>query len=266
MCTLLIVLLSALSQDALEIVKKSIDRDITNFDHLKNYTYRQREEDRAYDGKGKVKHQESETSEILILGGRPYEKLIAKNDKPLSEKDARKEQEKLDKELAKRQNMSEKDKAKLDKERRESREFLREVPDAYTFKLVGEDTVSGQPTWVIDAEPRADFKPKLSRAKLLTKVRGRIWIDKREYQWVKAEAETLDVMSFGLALLRVAPGTTIRFEQTRVNDEVWLPGSMHLKGSARVGYLLKMRAEIDLNYSDYQKFQSDSRIVGVEVK
>jgi hypothetical protein len=266
MCTLLIVLLSALSQDALEIVKKSIDRDITNFDHLKNYTYRQREEDRAYDGKGNVKHHESETSEILILVGRPYEKLIAKNDKPLSEKDARKEQDKLDKELAKRQNMSEKDKAKLDKERAESREFLRELPDAFTFKLLGEDTVSGKPAWIIDAEPRADFKPKHSRAKLLTKVRAKIWIDKGEYQWVKAEAETLDVMSFGLALLRVAPGTTIQFEQNRVNDEVWLPGSIHLKGGARIGYVLKMRAEVDVNYSEYRKFQSDSRIVGVEVK
>lgn len=266
MHALLIVLLSALSQDALEIVRKSIDRDITNFDHLKNYTYRQREENRAYDSKGNVKHKQSETSEVLILAGRPYERVIERDDKPLSEKDARKEQEKLDKELAKRQNMSEKDRAKQEKERRESREFLRELPDAFTFKLLGEDTVSGQPAWIIAAEPRADFKPKHPRAKLLEKVRGKVWIDQRDYEWVKSEAETLETMSFGMALFRVAPGTTIHFEQTRVNNEVWLPGNMQLRGSARVGYVLKLRAEIDLIFSDYKKFQTDSRIVAADVK
>jgi hypothetical protein len=261
-----VALLPAQGQDALEIIRKSIDRDITNFDYLKNYTYQQRQESRMLDAKGKVKHTHSETTEVMILAGQPYEKVIAKDDKPLSEKDAQKEQEKIDKELTRRQNMSEKDKATLEKERRESREFLRELPEAFTFKLLGEDTVSGQPTWVIDAEPRPGFRPKHPRAKLLAKVRGKIWVDKGEYQWVKAEAETLDTMSFGLALFRLAPGTTIHFEQARLNGEVWLPGSMHMKGAARVGYMVKLRAEVDLTYSDYKKFQSESKIVAAEVK
>ncbi len=257
---------AAMSQDAREIIRKSVDRDITNFDHLKNYTYRQREENRAYDAKGNIKHKQSETTEVLILAGRPYEKVIEKDDKPLPQKDARKEQEKLDKELERRQNLSEKDRAKLEKGRRESREFVREIPDAFTFTLLGEDTVSGKPAWVIDAEPRRDFHPQHPRAKLLQKVRGKVWVDKEEYEWVKAEAETQDVMSFGLALFRIAPGTTIHFEQTRVNNEVWLPENIRVKGSARVGYLLKMRAEIDVDYSGYKKFQSDSRIVAAEEK
>jgi hypothetical protein len=266
MSTILILLLCSVSQDALEIIRKSVDRDITNFDHLKNYTYRQREENRAYNTKGEIKHKKSETTEVLILSGRPYEKIIEKDDKPLSEQEMRKEQEKLDKELAKRQNMSAGERAKLEKERRESREFVREVPEAFNFKLLGEDTISGKPTWVISAEPRSDFHPKHPRAKMLAKVRGKVWVAKQDYEWVRTDAETLDVMSFGLALFRVAPGTTIHFEQTRVNDEVWLPGQIRLRASARVGYLLKMRAEVDLDYSGYQKFQSESRIVAAEEK
>jgi len=266
---LLIVVLTALPvfpQDALEIVHKSLDRDISNFEHLKNYTYQQREEDRQYEKDGKLKKTESETTEVLILAGRPYEKLIAKNDKPLSEKDARKEQAEMDKEIAKRSNLSESEKQKLEKRRAENRKFLREIPDAFTFRLAGEEQVSGKRAWVIVAEPKPNFHAKDLRAKILSKLRGKIWVDQSEYQWVKVEAEVLDTISIGLALFRIAPGGHLTFEQTRVNDEVWLPAHALFHADARIGYIKKMHGEVELNYSDYKKFQSDSRIVSSEVK
>lgn len=262
----LFAMLPAFGQDALEIVRKSLDRDITNFEHLKNYTYHQREEDREYDKNGKLKKTESETTEVLILSGRPYEKRIARNDKPLSEKDARKEQEAMDKEAARRDHLSESEKQKLEKRRLENRKFLREIPDAFTFKLVGEEAVSGKPAWVIDAEPRPGYHAKDLRAKILTKLRGRIWVDQGEYQWVKADAEVLDTISIGLALFRVAPGGHLVFEQTRVNDEVWLPAHAKIHADARIGYIKKMHTEVELNYSDYKKFQTDSRIISTEAK
>ncbi len=258
--------LPAWPEDALEIVRKSLDRDIANFEHLKNYTYQQREEDRQYDKEGRLKKTESETTEVLILAGRPYEKRIAKDDKPLSEKEARKEQEEMDKELAKRSRLSESEKQKLEKRRRENRKFLNEIPDAFTFKLLGEEQVSGKPTWVIEADPRPNYKARDTRAKILTKMRGKIWVDQGEYQWVRVEADVLDTISLGFALFRVAPGGHIAFEQTRINDEVWLPAYAKIRADARIGYIKSLHTEVELKYSDYKKFQSDSRIVASEVK
>src|SRR5579863_10317890 len=83
-------------QDPLEIVRRSLERDMSNFERLKNYTYQQREENRELDDQGKLKKTESVTSEVLIMAGRPYERVIARDDKPLSEKDVRKEQDKMD--------------------------------------------------------------------------------------------------------------------------------------------------------------------------
>jgi hypothetical protein len=251
---------------AMEIIRKSLDRDIANFEHLKNYTYQQREEDRQYGKDGKLKKTESETTEVLILAGRPYEKLIARNDKPLSERDAKKEQESMDKELAKRSQLSESDKQKLEKRRRENRKFLNEIPDAFTFRFAGEEEVSGKPAWVIEAEPRPNYRAKDLRAKILTKLRGKIWVDQAEYQWVKVDADVLDTISLGLALFRIAPGGHLTFEQTRVNDEVWLPAHAKIRADARLAYVRSMHAEIELKYSDYKKFQTDSRIVAAEVK
>jgi hypothetical protein len=57
----------ASAQDAAEIVRKSLDRDQSNFERLKNYTYQQRSEAREYDSNRKLKKTEVETFEILML-------------------------------------------------------------------------------------------------------------------------------------------------------------------------------------------------------
>jgi hypothetical protein len=252
---------AALAQDANEIIRRASDRDFTNFENRKNYTYQERTELRQYNGKGKLSKTEIETSEVLILEGQPYEKLIARDDKPLSEKDAAKEQRKLDKEVDKRRRQSASEKAKLEKERLEEQKYLREFTEAFDFKVVGAEEVSGKPCWIITVTPKPGYRPKNSEAKMFTKLRGKVWIDKSEYHWVKAEGEAIDTLSFGFFLFRVAAGATVSFDQVRVNGEVWLPARISVRAEARIALLKKMRAEIDITYREYHKFQADSKIV-----
>jgi len=249
------------AQDAAEILRRSIEHDAANIELLKNYTFVERNEERTYDGSGRLKSRESETYEILILEGRPWGKQIERNDKPLDAKDARREQEKLDRELAKRKRETDRDPDREDKDTIQSRRFLREVPQAFVLSIDGVEQIDGRPVWVISATPRAGYRPKLPHGDVLTKVRGKIWIDQAEYQWVKVDAEAIAPLSFGLGLLRLAPGGSLHFEQTRVNDEVWLPSKAEIRADARVAYVRKLRAEMDIQYRDYKKFQSDSRIL-----
>jgi hypothetical protein len=247
--------------DPREIIRKSLQRDYLNFERLQNYTYTQRNEDRSYDKQGHLQKTEIETYDILILGGHDYEKLIARNDKPLSEKDARKEQDKMDQEIARRKRESADEKAKLEKQRRERRKFLDEVPDGFNFKLVGEEKISGRAAWVITAEPKPGYHAQQQLSKIVEKLRGKIWIDQAEYQWVKVEADAIGAISFGFGLLKIEPGAAIKFEQTRVNDEVWLPASASIKGDARVALLKHFRNELDMRFQDYKKFQADSQLL-----
>jgi hypothetical protein len=252
---------AAFAQDANEIMRRATDRDFTNFENRKNYTYQERTEVRMYDGKGKLAKTEVETHEILILEGQPYECMIARNDKPLSEKDAAKEQKKLDSEVAKRRNQSASEKAKLEKERMEEKKYLREFTEAFDFRVIGEEPVSGKPAWILSVTPKPGYKAKDSQAKMFAKLRGKVWIDKGEYHWVKAEGEAIDTLSFGFFLFRVAPGATVSFEQTSVNGEVWLPSRILVRAEARIAVLKKMQAEIDITYREYRKFQADSKLV-----
>ena len=51
---------------------------------------------------------------------------------------------------------------------------------------------------------------------MFTKLRGKVWIDKGEYHFAKAEGEAIDTLSFGFFLFRVAPGAKVSFDQVRV--------------------------------------------------
>jgi hypothetical protein len=247
--------------DPLEIIRRSVDRDWTDFESRKNYTYQERSELRSYAGNGTVTKVRSEANEILILGGRPYERLTARNDKPLSAREERREQAKLDNELVKRQHESPAEQARYQKERIAERAFIREIPDAFNFRLVGNGAVSNHSAWIIEARPKPGYRAVHSRAKDFAKVRATIWIEQDTYHWVKVDADVLSTISVDFGLLRVAPGSSMHFEQTRVNDEIWLPSSMFVRFEARVALLKGLRGEYDIRYSDYRKFQSDSKIV-----
>jgi len=238
-----------------------VERDWTDFASRQNYTYQERTEFRKFKGEGKLASSQSETNEILILGGRPYERLIARNDRPLAAREAQKQQEKLDQEAAKRQHESAGARARFEREREEQRAFVREIPDAFTFGLVETGAVSGQPAWVIEAQPKAGYRAIHSRARDLAKVRAKIWIEQATYHWVKVEGEALDTIWSDFGLLRIARGSSLEFEQTRVNDEIWLPSSIVVRFEARVALVKKLRGEFDIRYSNYRKFQSESKVL-----
>jgi hypothetical protein len=247
-----------------ELIRSSADKDVENTKRERDYTYIRRDEERKLDNKGQVKSTESNTYEIMVLAGEHAEKLIAKDDKSLSEKEAKKEDDKIQKLIAKGEKESESDRkkrlAKSEKETEEARQFVREVADAYKFHFRGMEDVLGRPAYVIDADPLPGYKPRLKDAKILPKVRMRLWIDKAEQQWVKIDIECIETFSIGLFLARVNKGSTIHVEQTRVNDEVWLPRHLNLKVDAKIALLKNFDAEYDITFHDYQKFRTDAVI------
>jgi hypothetical protein len=258
----------SLSQDEIrELIRQTAEKDMENDKRQRDYTYIQREEEHKLDGKGQVKSTETKTSEIMELYGEPVERLIAKDDKPLSDKDAKKEEEKIQKVIEKRKNESEEDRkkreAKEEKEREENRQFVREVADAYNFRLAGIESLAGRDTYVIDGEPKPGYQAHLKEAKILPKFRFRAWIDKDESQWKKLDIQCIDTVSFGLFLARIHKGSRIVIEQTRINDEVWLPQHINVKVDARLALLKDFNLEDDITYRDYKKFRTDTKIVPI---
>jgi hypothetical protein len=250
-----------------ELIQKVAANDMENDKKQRDYTYIERDVQHNLDGKGQTKSTETKTYEVLEIYGEQMQRLIEKDDKPISEKESAKEEEKIQKVIDKRKNESEKDRqkreAKEEKDREEGRQFEREIVDAYNFTLVGTELVGGREAWVISAEPRPEFVPHMKYANYLSKFRGRVWIDKADVQLAKMDVECLDTVSWGLFLARFHRGSHFMIEQTRVNDEVWLPRQVDFKIGVRLALLKNFNVDAEQTFRDYKKFRTDSKIVGI---
>jgi hypothetical protein len=91
-----------------------------------------------------------------------------------------------------------------------------------------------------------------------------MWIDKTDYQWVKVEAQAIDNISFGLFLVRLNAGSRLLFEQTKVNNDIWLPRRLYLNGSGRIALLKRVARDDEITWTNYKKFQVESKIVATQ--
>ena len=258
----------SLTQDQIrDLIRRTADNDLQNEKMQRDYTYVERQEMRKLNGKGQVKSTEIETSEVLEIYGEQVQKLVAKNDKPLSDKDAKKEDEKIQKLIDKRRSESDSDRqkrlAKEEKQREEDREFVREVADAYNFTFAGIDKLDGRDNYVIDGEPKPGYKPVHKEASILPKVRFRVWIDKDDTQMKKLDVQVVDTISWGLVVARLQKGSRVVVENIRVNNEVWLQQHASVKVDARLALLKEFNVDVDVTDRDYKKFRTDTKIVPI---
>ena len=155
-----------------ELFRVVADKDVENDKRLRDYTYVERDEEHKLDSKGKVQSTETKTYDVMEIYGEQVQRLIEKNDKRLNDKDAAKEEEKIQKIIDKRKNESaearKKRVRKEEKDREQGRQFVREVADAYSFHLVGTETVGwprhlgnrrGAASWIRTAYEGGEVPP-----------------------------------------------------------------------------------------------------------
>ncbi len=261
---LVVSAVAAFAQDPREIVRRSVEKDDLNEKVARSYTFLERRE--VHDSR---KPTRIETWDVTLLEGTPYRRLVERNDKPLSDADREREEQKLQKNLADRRNETPALRAKrlADYQRKqdEQRTVFREIPDAWDFKLVREEAYGPVQAYVMEATPHRGYQAKTKMGKYFAKFKGVFWIAKNDYTWLKIDAECIDPVTFGLFLFKVDRGAHFMLEQARVNDEVWLPKRLSLTAAAR---LLFRRIDFkqETIFSNYRKFLVESTVTPGEVK
>jgi hypothetical protein len=256
---------AAYAQDPRELVRRSIAQDQLSWVRMKDYTWHGHSVERHFESNGKVGSTKQESWETLVLDGQPQRRTLERDGKLLSPVEAQNEQKRLDREANKlsKETPAERQRRLEEAEKQRKREFafLSEIPDLYDLRLEGESTIDGRPVWIVSGAPRAGAQPKSRDAKVLLKLRGRLWIDKATYQWARVEGETTGTISWGVFLARLNPGAKLVFEQTEVSPELWLPKRLYLIGSGRVGLVKRLAEDQEIRWSNYKKFSVDSKIV-----
>jgi hypothetical protein len=212
----------------------------------------------------------TKTYEVSLIEGSNYNRLIAINDQPLSKTQQEQEEQKLRAEIDRRRHESAAERAKrvakYEKERRQDHAMIAEMSKAFDFKLIGSERVDGRDSWVFDAIPKPGYQPKMRDAKVLPAMKGKLWVDKQQYQWVKVQGEVIRPVSFYGVLAKVSPGTRFELEQAPVTGNLWLPKhfSTNVKASA-LGFINESSTD-DETYKDYKPIAKSDGLTAMRTK
>src|ERR1700680_2105228 len=132
----------ALSQGQMQQLFRVVaDKDIENDKRQRDYTYIERDVQNNLEGKRHVKSTETKTYEVMEIYGEQVNRLIKKDDKPLSEKDAAKEEQRVRTLIDKHQNQSggarKKREEKEENDREEGGKSVRKAAMAFNTKVSG---------------------------------------------------------------------------------------------------------------------------------
>ena len=237
--------------DAREIIQRSVAANEADWQEAPRYSYLEREVQSKHDSAGTIK-----TYEVLMIDGSPYNKLIANNDHPLSPGERAVEDQKLREEIEKRERESSRERArrmaKYLKERNQDRAMMNEMAEAFDYTLAGEEKLDDRDVWLLDATPKPGYQPKSHETKVLLGMKGKLWVDKATYQWVKVDAQVVKPVSLFGFFAKVGPGTRFVLEQEPVSANLWLPKYFSVKVNATaLGFINQNSAEED-TYRDYR--------------
>ena len=262
-CTLPLLAGPQSGPDPRELVKRALNAYSMDEGTQRQYTYEQRDDVRVMDGSGNLKRHELKTYDVSLIEGSPYKRLVKRDDHSLSPEEEKQQQDALNYNLDVRHRETPDQRrvriAEFERKRQDRRGDLDEVPNAFDFKLVGEDVIDGVPAWIVEGTPRPNYRAKCKSAAYFAKLKGRIWISKADNHVMKIDALTLDTISIGAFVLRIAQGGHIAIDFGRVSD-AWLPKHVALTGSARLLFIKGYQLNADYSFTNYKKVPAETGV------
>lgn len=235
--------------NVMEIVRRSVDNTNADWAAAPHYTFTER------DITTKNGRRTAKTYQVLMLNGSPYNKLLMSDGHKLSREQAAAEESKLQQEKMRREKETPEAEQKRLKEyqneRRQDRALMQEMVKGFSFNLLRQETMNGRHCFVLEATPRPGYVPTSRDTKVLKGMRGTMWVDAEEYQWVKVHAEVFRPVEFGLFIAHVQPGTEFTLEEMPVEGKVWLPSHLSTRVRAKI-LLFSYQSMDDETYSDYR--------------
>jgi len=234
-----------------EIIRKSVAVTREDWKQAPAYAFIERDLESKKDSRKTAK-----TYVVLMIDGSPYDKVIAIDDKPLSREQQQAEDQKLQNVIQTRKNESPRERrrriAKYEKERSQDETMMREMVNAFNFHLLGETQMNGREVYQFQATPKPGYVPPNRDAKVLTGMRGMLWVDKETNQWVKVVAEVVHPVSFFGFIAKVGPGTRFELEQEPITATLWMPKHFSVNVNATAFGLFNENSTDDETYLHYQ--------------
>jgi hypothetical protein len=245
------------ARDVRQIVESSLAATQRHWHERRHYSYVERAESRRRDVDGRVKSEDIAISRTTLVNDVPFEQLMKRNGQPPSAWEERRQNAALGR--VKRETPEQVAKQEREEEN-ETSSLVQEVPKAFDFQLLGEETIQGRATYVLHATPHPTYQARGTYGRVLSKVEGTLWIDTQDLVWIKVDGQVIQPFSIGLFLVRLLRGSQVTIEQTRVDDGHWMPTRVEVRASATLLLLKSLVIERILTYSDYRRSASDAAV------
>ncbi len=221
------------------------------------YSCTEDEEVRELDKNGQVKKTIAKEYEDFYLGGQLVRREVRKDGKPLSTDEQKKEDGRIEKrirEYEKKKDEGNEEAAKK-KEKVDVSTFLR----ASNFLNPRWSEFHQRRVIVFDFVPNPNYRPRNRTEDLLHKLVGTLWVDDQARQVVRLEAHLSDTVKLAGGLLAsVHKGASLKIEQARTKDGVWLPSYVEAHFSARFLLLASALGDYTSRFSGYKKFRVET--------
>jgi hypothetical protein len=199
--------------------------------------------------------------QAFYVGNTQVLQHISHDAKPLSPDDAKKEQQRVDKLVAKlksHENASPKDEVRL------SASGLLKVA---TFSNPRRQLLNNRPTLVFDykGDPHAHAKDLADQ--IMRQLAGTLWIDERDNAIVRLSGTLEENFHVGGGLLvNIKKGSWFDFTQSLVNKEIWFPAVFSAHVDGRFLLFKGFNGDAHSTFSDYRKLTTSVTILpGTEV-
>lgn len=189
------------------------------------------------------------------MNGHEMARKIETDGKPLSADEQKKEDERVQKELDRYSKETARPRKKNDDDVGIS-DFLH--VDRFTNPRW--ERFRGQDVVVFDFGPNPDYKPKKLVEKLIYDLLGTVWVDPQAQDVARLEARFDNSFKIGGGMLAsLQKGSAFEFEQSLVNNEVWLPSYDEIHVGAKLLMLKTFRDDEIDHYYGYQRFHVSTK-------
>ena len=255
---------SDLPAEQVALLRRVRDNVARDDETLRKFSYSL--ERRTYDVNfvGKVSNGDVKTYEVVPSPwepGRSWRRLVAVNGVRLSPDQLERDEQKARQDAESRQRALASETAsarerRLRREREEEqqeRERLGDIERAFRFAAAADEVWNGQTLAVFTLTPRLNAQTRSDVGRHLTKLRGRIWVDRVQAQLVKGEFETTSDITIGLGMIgRVSRGSRMLYRRAQAADGSWVPAEMRFEGGGRTLMLIPFHLETWAKYADFR--------------
>ncbi len=194
--------------------------------------------------------------EAFYVGNTLVLQHVSRDGKPLSAEDAKKEQERVDKLVAKlksHENKPPKDEVRL------SASALLKVA---TFSNPRREVLNGRPTLVFDYKGDPHAQAKDLGDQIMRQLAGTLWVDERDDAILRLNGTLQENFHVGGGLLvNIRKGSWFNYTQSLVNSEIWFPADFSAHVDGRFLLLKGFNGDAHQTFSGYRKLTTSVTIL-----